>query len=308
MCATLIGDDPVAHWCGGVHAVCCPVLSISQYAAVAIGAFYVFAGVVVLRAMALDRVMNQLLAALNEPSAPKERMKSRVLTVGAVLTLASGVSLMLLSPLAPPVFLASALWQGGYLLWAEKALPPEDGDEARGRKQTKNAFVVYLAATAFVAWLAAQGLLRPWGGPVTSHAIDLVVMAAAIAAAWAFIHRPRRSAKDEAAALDGGTEMPDEEAIPTRLRLAPDWNCSPLWDADTGKPVSVYRLGLSFELSERIEAWDDTWQATYNEDDPVAGGFQDEAARHTYLLEGRAIVEALRGEWQGELEVDGALR
>ena len=284
------------------------MLMFSQVAAILVGAFYVFAGVVVLRAMALDRVMDRLLAALNEPSAPKERMKSRVLTVGAVLTLASGITLMLLSPLALPVFVASALWQGGYLLWAEKALPPQDDDEARGRKQTKNAFVVYLAATAFVTWLAAQGLLRPWGAPVSSHAVDLAVMAVAIAAAWAFIHRPRRSAKDEAAPLGGGIEVPGEEALPTRLRLAPEWNCSPLWDADTDKPVSVYRLGLSFELSERIEAWDDTWQATYNEDDPAAGGFQDEAARRTYLLEGRAIVEALRGEWQGELEVEGALR
>jgi hypothetical protein len=280
------------------------MLTFSQIAAIAVGAFYVFAGVVVLRAMALDRVMDQLLAALNEPSAPKERMKSRVLTVGALLTLASGVSLMLLSPLALPVFVANAVWQGGYLLWAEKALPPEDDDEARGRKQTKNAFVVYLAATAFVVWLAAQRLLRPWDVPVASLAIDIAVIVAAIAAAWAFIHWPRRSARQEAAPA----QTPDEEAVPIRLRLAPEWNCSPLWNANTGEPVSVYRLGLSFELSERIEAWDDKWQATYNEADPASGGFHDEAARHTYLAEGRAIVEALRGEWQGELEVEGALR
>lgn len=279
------------------------MLTFSQVVAILLGAFYVFAGVVVLRAMALDRVMDQLLAALNEPSAPKERMKSRVLTVGAVLTLASGVALMLLSPLALPVFLASALWQGGYLVWAEKALPPEDDDEARGRKQTKNAFVVYLAATAFVAWLAAQGLLRHWGAPVSSHAVDFAIMAAAVAGAWAFIHRRRQSAKDEAAPLAAGIETPGEEALPSRLRLAPEWNCSPLWDADTGRPVSVYRLGLSFELAERIEAWDDTWQATYNEDDPMLSGFQDEGACQAYLAEGRAIADALRGEWQGDLEI-----
>lgn len=273
------------------------------YVAIAIGAFYVFAGVVVLRAMALDRVMDQLLAALDEPSAPTERMKSRVLTVGAMLTLASGVALMLFSPLAMPVFAASALWQGSYLLWADKALPPEDASEARGRKQTKNAFVVYLAATAFVVWLAAQGLLRPWNAPIASHAVDVAAMVAATAAAWTFIHWPRRSTPEEAAPLAAAVETPSEEVVPTRLRLAPDWNRSPLRDADTAEPVSVYRLGLSFGLAERIEAWDDTLQATYNEADPMASGFQNEDACQAYLAEGQAIAEALRGEWQGELEI-----
>ena len=75
------------------------MIALSQIAAIIIGAFYVFAGVMVLRAMALDRIMDAVLAALNDPTAPKERLRSRVLTIGALLTLASGVALMLLSPL-----------------------------------------------------------------------------------------------------------------------------------------------------------------------------------------------------------------
>lgn len=168
------------------------MFAVSQVVAFAIGAFYVFAGVVVLRAMALDRVMDAMLAALNDPSGPKEQLRSRILMVGAFLTLASGVALMLLSPLAAPVFVANALWQGGYLLWAETALPPEDEDDARGRRQTKNAFVVYLAATAFVVWLAVQGQLRSWEAPLLTLAIDVAVVVAAAVAGWAFIHMPRR--------------------------------------------------------------------------------------------------------------------
>lgn len=274
------------------------------YAAVAVGAFYVFAGFVVMRAMALDRLMDQVLAALNDPTAGKERLKSNVLGVGAFLTLAGGVALAILSPLATVMFAVNALWQGGYLLWAERALPPEDEADRRGRQQTKNAFVIYLAATAFVLWLAGQGELRPWDAPLTSHTIDVAVMVAAVAAAWAFIHVRRRPSAEKSPSV---ANLVDER-LPTRLKLAPEWNCSPLWDADTGAPVSVYRLGLSFELSDRIEAWDDTFQATYNEDDPAAGGFKDDAARQAYLAEGRAIVEALRGEWKGALEVDSAFR
>lgn len=278
------------------------MLTVSQFAAIAVGAFYVFAGVVVMRAMVLDSAMNQMLAALNDPVAPKEVLKSRVLTAGALLTLAGGAALMLLSPLAAPLFAVGALWQAGYLLWAEKALPPEDDDEARGRQQTKNAFVVYLAATAFVVWLAAQGLLRPWDVPVATHSIDAAVIVVAIGAAWAYLHLPRSKRDAEQATPSG--DVVEDDPVPSRLRLAPEWNCSPLWDDDTGEPVSVYRLGLSFDLCERIETWDDTWQATYNDADPAAGGFQDEAAKQAYLAEGRAIVSALRSEWHGELDVD----
>ena len=102
------------------------MLSVSQFAAIAVSVFYVFAGIVVLRAIALDRVMDAMLEALNDPTAPNEKIRSRVLLAGAVFTLSSGAALMILSPLSAPLFLANALWQGVYLLWAEKALPPEE--------------------------------------------------------------------------------------------------------------------------------------------------------------------------------------
>ena len=269
------------------------------YAAMAVGAFYVFAGFVVMRAMVLDRLMDQVLAALNDPGSAKERMRSNVLSVGAFLTMAGGVALVILSPLAVVLFAINALWQGGYLAWAERALLPEDEADKRGRQQTKNAFVVYLAATAFVLWLSAQGYLRPWDAPLASHAIDVAVIGVALAGAWALLHFPRRKEGGDAA----GPASYFDASVPKRLRLAPDWNRSCLRNADTGETVSVYRLGLSFELSDRIEAWDDTFQATYNEDDPMLSGFRNEAACQAYLAEGHAIVEALRKEWKGDLEV-----
>jgi hypothetical protein len=281
------------------------MLNLSQFAAVAIGAFYVFAGVVVVRAMALDRVMDQLLAALNEPSAPKELLKTRVLTIGAYSTLASGAALMLLSPLAPVLFAANALWQGGYLLWAERALRPEDDDEARGRRQTKNAFVVYLAATAFVGWLAAQGLLRSWDVPLQSHAIDVAVIIAAVLAGWAVVNLRARKRGGAYPDVIRGTSAADAvlDPLPKRLRLAPAWGRSPLCDDETGVPLSPYVLDLPDELASRIDQWDDMWQATYNPDDPAAGGFQDEEAAEVYRFEGREIAAALKEAWAAELVV-----
>ena len=89
--------------------------------AIAIGAFYVFAGVLVVRKVALDHVMDRLLAALSDPSAPNEGARTRALTVGGYLTVAAGCALVLLSALALPLFVANALWQAGYLYWAERA-------------------------------------------------------------------------------------------------------------------------------------------------------------------------------------------
>jgi hypothetical protein len=350
------------------------MLSVAQYAAIAVGAFYVFAGYVVLRAMMLNRVMDRLLAALNDPSAPREQMKSRVLTAGGVLTLASGAALALLSPLAAVLFTANALWQGGYLLWAERALPPEDASDARGRQQTKNAFVVYLAATAFVMWLAAQGQLRPWDAPLQAYAIDAAAVLVAVAVVWLSLTRRKGGIASEE--MDGGdaegqsqddarrwlvmrtdgegkshlvndeltateacelaesleTQEPfatysthgysdwaeraallehagvrDDRRAPaelevTRVRLMPSYGCSPLWNADTGEPVSPSWLAdIEYELAERIELWDDSWQATFKTDDPASSGFTDAAAQAAYVAEGREIVAALRTQWRGEL-------
>lgn len=287
------------------------MLSFSQYAAIAVGAFYVFAGIVVLRAMVLDRLMDKLLAALNDPSAPVELWRSRALTGGGLLTLAGGVALVLLSPLAAAIFLLNSLWQGGYLLWAERALPPEDESEARGRQQTKNAFVVYLAATAFVLWLAAQGLLRPWAVPAQSYAIDLLAIFVALVGVWFFLNRGKSGQTsggvgdgmllgEQFDAQDFGGE-PRGEAPVMRVSVMPSFGASPLVNADTGEHVSPAWLDIDYELAKRIERWDDTWQATFNAEDPGSSGFDDEAARKAYDDEGRAIVALLRAQWQGEL-------
>lgn len=280
--------------------------------AVAIGVFYVFAGFVVMRATSLDTLMDKVLAALENKSDANEERRTKVLRVGAFLTLASGAALSLLSPLAPTLFIANTLVQGGYLLWAERALVPEGADERKGRRQTKNAFVIYLAATAFVVWLHLQGVLRPWSAPIEAHALDAGIIALSLVAAWAWIHLPRKSSSSEnpleGFAAAGDLPSQQSSSLPRRLRLAPEWNCSPLWDADSGEPVSVFRLGLPEDLADRIEQWDDLWQATYNHDDPSSGGFKTDKARQAYYAEGRAIAQELKRVWSGELEIAEVLR
>jgi hypothetical protein len=272
------------------------------YVAMAIGGFYVFAGFVVMRAMIMDQFMNKVLAALSNPSDAADQLRARILSVGADLTLASGAALAILSPLAVVLFAANILVQGGYLVWAERALPPQDAGEAKGRQQTRNAFVIYLAASAFVGWLAFQGLLRD----VTTEAlaIDAAIIAGVVLAACAAIHLPKSSSRTspfEPIPTDKGDvgeqswrQTPSQSPSPTRLRLAPEFQCHPLWDADTGESLNVFRLGLPEELAFRIEEWDDSFQATLNENDPATSDFASGEARAAYVEEGRAIAAALK--------------
>jgi hypothetical protein len=286
-----------------------------NFVAMAIGAFYVLAGLVVLRSMMMSQLLDKALAAITLKHDRKEEMRTRVLSVGALLTLASGAGLAILSPLALPLFAANAAVQGGYLVWAERDLKPEDESEARGRKQTKNAYVIYLAATAFVIWCAAQGVLRPWSAGWQALAIDVVIVAAVTVGLWAFIHRPRRRAPstydDDEAPADDATHDDDPAPpynpppfeMPKRLRFAPEWNCHPLWDIDTGNTVSPWLLPISQDLMARIEEWDDTWQATYVHDDPRESGFKNDADYQAYLKEGRELAAELKKAWAGELEI-----
>ena len=126
-----------------------------------IGAWYVFAGAVALNAWRVNAFMDRALEKLTlEPTDRIERLRGWTILGVGTLTLMSGICLILLSPLAPPVFLANCALQGAYFAWARKALPPKDEASRRGRRASTNAFLFYLAATAFVLGCNLVGLFN----------------------------------------------------------------------------------------------------------------------------------------------------
>lgn len=277
-----------------------------MYAAMFIGAFYVFAGFVVMRSMAMERLMDKVLAALNDPTDATDQMRVAVLSAGAVLTLASGAALAILSPLALPLFAANVVVQGGYLLWATRAIPPEDASAALGRSQTRNAFIIYCGATSFVVWLSTQGHLRPWAMSASDLLIDVGIVVAAVVGVWGFIHMPRKGDATLRLGDEGGSATPVADYTPpvkpTHLRLAPEFACSPLWDDETGDAVSVFALDLPMDLAFRIEDWDDIFQKTFDLDDPASSKFASQAEHDAYVVEGNAILIELRKVWPGNVK------
>lgn len=128
-----------------------------------VGAFYAFAGVVAMRAALTSYFMDTAIAAIGGGQAdPVERQRSYWLIGAAWLVFAGGAALMAGLDLARWLFVASAAGQAIYIfalapMYFDKVDPPDP----RGRRQTTNAFVVYVAATALVLWAGAVGRLVP---------------------------------------------------------------------------------------------------------------------------------------------------
>lgn len=275
---------------------------VATLIAFAAGLFYAAGGVVHMRALVMDAMADGLLAVLGGSNVGKERLRTRIMTLGAALTFASGLSLMAMSRWTLPIFAVNAALQGAFLLWAARAFPPQDDDERRGRRSTVRAFFIYLAAFGFVVALDRLGLLRIWFEPAP---VELaIIVASAIAVSW-FVRRGLRAPSEGPAPMHAPAPQAEAQVSlpPERLRLAPEYHCSPLWDDERGNMLLPGDLALSPELVARIEAWNAEFQSTYREDNPLGAVFPDVAAERAWVREGYAIAGDLGREWPGPLNV-----
>jgi len=273
---------------------------IGALVAGALSMLYIVGGLLHMRQLVMSAMVDDLLFALDDVQAGRERLRTRIMTAGAALTFASGLSLMVLSRWTLLIFVCNAALQGAFLIWAACTSPPEDALEREGRAATVRAYVLYLAALAFVVYLDRAQAWRAWLEPAVLELVAITVVT--LTTAWIIQRRPGGSSK---AANGWWSPPPDEEdpPIPERLRLAPEFRCLPLWDDDTGAMVDVTCLGLSEPLTDRIRAWDGDYQGLYRNDDPLASRFEAVEEERAWVAEGDAIADALRREWTGPLVV-----
>ena len=78
-----------------------------------------------------------------------------------------------------------------------------------------------------------------------------------------------------------------------RLRLSPEWQCWPLWDADNGDNLDPRDLDIPEALRVRIEVWDSVFQALYETDDFTGVAFESREAEAAWRAEARAIAQEL---------------
>jgi hypothetical protein len=145
-----------------------------------IGAFYVFAGFVLASGALRSATLDAAIAAIELKSpALVERVKTWWSLLLSLLIFSGGVMLLAMLDLAAWLFVTAAIAQAVYLLAAPRLLDALDEPDARGRRQTTNAFFIYSAATLLVLWARHDGRLQPW--QEAGWSIVAIVVAAIVA-------------------------------------------------------------------------------------------------------------------------------
>jgi hypothetical protein len=256
----------------------------------AIGAFYVFAGIVGMRAMVMDHLLDQMLAGITLKPIPQKEHHRRWLLIASTLAIGmGGMALMVLNLWAVPLFLFGAATQAFYLIWARQTFPVEDDVERTGRRQTTNAALIYFGATALVCLAAAFGLLRDWLDPWAAL-VPLAGLGLLLVGGRHFLWRPRQ--------LERWTEPepvePDPLAPPRAVALHPNWGGTVLADADRDEWLD-YDLFVPPDLADRIWRWGNAFHA--GDDHEVKEfwvQFADATHEAAHRAEGEAIVAELR--------------
>ncbi|MCO5159007.1 MAG: hypothetical protein M9945_20110 [Aquamicrobium sp.] len=254
-----------------------------------IGAFYVFAGWLGLRAILMDSVLDKALAALSAGKEdPSETRRRWILGASTVLIGASGAALLTMSSWALPLFVfcaaSQAIWIGGARRFF---IAPEDDDEA-GRRQVRNAAILYGAVALGVVWLWGTGRLLPWDEP---FGVVGTALTAAGLGLWFVYHMAWKAASP--GVFDPNDDVEDVPA-PARIVISPRQGFYPLIDADTGQRFS-HMYWYDGTLGFRIEDWDDVFQEAFTlEDVPQGPDFASPEAEAAWRAEGLAIAEALK--------------
>ena len=82
------------------------------------------------------------------------------------------------------------------------------------------------------------------------------------------------------------------------IKLMPDYQCHPLWEASPGMVGNIdpATLPISRELVARLAEWARLYDATLNVDDPVQSGFKHDAEKQAFIDVGNRLAEALQAE------------
>jgi hypothetical protein len=129
-----------------------------EWAARAIGVFYVLGGLMLLYQAWLNwRLQRALSGLVSIPIA--EHVGDGVIVLAGVLVMLSGAALTALSGWAVVAFMAGWTVQALYLLWTDHVSRIGEPEAVSGRRQSVYAFTGYTAATGIVLWLPTVGVL-----------------------------------------------------------------------------------------------------------------------------------------------------
>jgi hypothetical protein len=252
-----------------------PAPDLTQIALFVIGAFYVAGGFLATRAALTSRFIDRAIAAIAmEPVDRRETQRYAWLLTASVLILAGGAALLVMSQLAVPLFVVSAAGQAAYIYVAaphyfDKADPPDE----RGRRATRNAFFVYMAATAFVVLSALGGSLFP---PEATSPVAWIAFAGIVAAQVGYIGKTLAAPKPsrtpaQSSTPDGEPPEPLEPIDPASIKavlVMADYQVGPLWlDDGRSDPIPTEMVDMPAELATALDTWARAYDMSFNHED-----------------------------------------
>lgn len=265
-----------------------------------IGAFYAFAGFLATHAGITSHFLDRAIAAISmKKTPPHESAQTAWLIAGAAIVYASGVLLLAGLEAAVFAFALSALAQAAYISYiAPRYFDVEDPPDARGRRQTTNAFVVHAAATAFVIWAAWRGRLTPFAD---ASQTELIAVACALLLYIGYLLRallrtPRAPSTSAFAAFGtDGPALPAHES--QRIKVMADYGCDPLWALDEERYgcFSPDLIEISEGLRADLKAWAQAYDRSIDTADPATNIWTD-AQYAEHERKGRQLALRLKYE------------
>lgn len=291
-----------------------------------LGAFYMFGGYAVVRAIAMDRLMDTAIERINLSGEASEkgkrgRFKSLFFCVMAIVTFAGGAFLLFQSALATMFFCICLVMQLLHtLVLGPKYFDLDEGDDLQkaGRRATVKAMVIYWFITLFLLFVQNMGVLpsflSPWSQRETA---GLFVTIAFAIYAIRLVQIPNFRS-------DSGAQQPNDQELYTdaldhglrngpaglvdltdlaELRVQAVEHEDGLWArslaTDIWQAVQADQIGLSVSLELKISQWEDIydrfWEMEQSEelnDRPRC----NDAEKQTHFEDAVAIARLVKGE------------
>jgi hypothetical protein len=275
---------------------------LTQIALFVIGAFYVAGGYLATRAALMSRLIDMSIAAIamEKPSAAAT-FKSAWLLTTAVLVLAAGAALLILSQLAVPLFVVAAASQALYVyVLAPRLVDKDDPPDETGRRRTRIALYLYLIATAFVMLSALGGSLFP---PAGNSGVAWFAFLAIVGGHLAYVARSlwfppsnKRSAAMSSTSDDYDDLAPIDPASIKSIVVMADYQIGPLLLDDGRKgTITTEMVQMSPELATALDTWARAYDMSFNHEDYSKPLWTDEQyAAHAEA--GRRLAKRLARE------------
>jgi hypothetical protein len=286
---------------------------------VLLGSFYAFAGIVAGRAALSDAVIDAALFGVSGTPRDKLCVERSVWLLGCACVVGGGgILLGIGSSLALPVFLVSCGLQIAHFLYlSPKRFDVEEPVSQLGRRQSLNAFSLYVVVTAFVAWATLSGHLAP----VSDTHLGLFYVSGIVwlgVSIWSFhwlltleTSLKNTGSKDSYCEDDTTSFYDDDEraaqqewAKMAHIILAPCSNFYPLFDALTLKNLDagqVAALDLPDDLRDALIAFGEQWLAIIDPDDPRQQSVLDPNQALTLQASGHRLFEQLEAHLAGRV-------